>query len=631
MNHDSFLRSPYLESHRSDLVAWNLWSEDTLKKAREVDKPLFITIGYSTCHWCHVMQEESFRNPEISDILNREYVPVVVDREERPDVDSFYMNVSQYINGSGGWPLNVIAMPDGRPFQIFTYLPPVDSGGAGLLSILRAISEIWRNERGRIIEAVDQISPIILPSGKQAEGEIDFNYPLEMIKGMYDRKNGGFGDQPKFPNFPYILFLMSYMESKGLKTYSFMIEKTLKSIRNGGIFDQVGGGVHRYSTDSEWKIPHFEKMLYDQAMALETYTNLYRFTSDPYYLKVADEIASFVQRDMSNGSLYVSGIDADFNGEEGLFYTWEEDEFNSFTEEEREKIKRCYYFEKDSSNRIVLRRRETVPEFENEINNLLLQARKRKGFPRRDDKAILSWNAMYIYSLLSFTISAHGDREKVIDDVRTLDSSYSPGGKMYRTLRNGNPGVVALLEDYAYLSRALLFAFEISGDGDLLAKATSRIEETISLFFDTKDGGFFSAVDSEDKPVIRGKERLDLIYPSGESIMFLVLEKMYILTGDRRYRELSNSIIHSRKGEIVMNPLSSIALLSFLLSSNRLLRVELPSTRRQEFLELFSGTFMDNAVIAPGEGKIAICSDKVCILETDDPHEAVKFIKGYRN
>ncbi|MEM3246727.1 MAG: DUF255 domain-containing protein, partial [Thermoplasmatales archaeon] len=409
MKNEDFERSPYLASHKSDPVAWNIWSEELFKVAKEKDKPIFITIGYSTCHWCHVMQEESFRDRDIANILNTEYIPVVVDREERPDVDSFYMNVSQLMNGNGGWPLNVIAMPDGRPFQVFTYIPPRDSGEMGLLGLLRAISEIWKNERGRIIDAADQVSSILLIRNKGDAGEIDFDSVAETLRGMYDRSNGGFGSAPKFPNFTYLMYLINYMDYKGNKNLSYLVEKTLMAIRNGGIYDQVGYGIHRYSTDSEWKIPHFEKMLYDQAMALETYTSFYRFSGDKKYLKVAGEIEEFVEREMTRDGLLISGLDADFNGEEGLFYTWTQDELLSFGNKEYDMINRCYYFEKLPSGRIVLRRREVVPEFIDNVNEMLRNRRAERGNVRTDDKFILSWNAMYLNSLIHYYISSGKD------------------------------------------------------------------------------------------------------------------------------------------------------------------------------------------------------------------------------
>ncbi|MEM1613408.1 MAG: thioredoxin domain-containing protein [Thermoplasmatales archaeon] len=630
MKNEDFERSPYLASHKSDPVAWNIWSEELFKVAKEKDKPIFITIGYSTCHWCHVMQEESFRDRDIANILNTEYIPVVVDREERPDVDSFYMNVSQLMNGNGGWPLNVIAMPDGRPFQVFTYIPPRDSGEMGLLGLLRAISEIWKNERGRIIDAADQVSSILLIRNKGDAGEIDFDSVAETLRGMYDRSNGGFGSAPKFPNFTYLIYLINYMDYKGNKNLSYLVEKTLMAIRNGGIYDQVGYGIHRYSTDSEWKIPHFEKMLYDQAMALETYTSFYRFSGDRKYLKVAGEIEEFVEREMTRDGLLISGLDADFNGEEGLFYTWTQDELLSFGNKEYDMINRCYYFEKLPSGRIVLRRREVVPEFIDNVNEMLRNRRAERGNVRTDDKFILSWNAMYLNSLIHYYISSGKDLATIKRSVSRLLSSFSSDDVLYRTVRKGIKGVRALLEDYAYLCNLLISMFEFTGEGEFLAAAVKYLDQTRDFFLDEKEGGFFSSYDSGDKPVLRGKDRLDVVYPSGESTLFIVLEKMYILTGDQRYKEMSNSIIHSRSPEAVLNPLSSISFITYLLLSQRLLRIGVPRERIEEFLANYSKRYLFTEVLSPGSQKIEICNSTSCMFETENLSEALEYLKKYR-
>ncbi|MEM0138476.1 MAG: thioredoxin domain-containing protein [Thermoplasmatales archaeon] len=631
MRNEDFERSTYLASHRSDPVAWNIWSEELFKVAKEKDKPIFITIGYSTCHWCHVMQEESFRDREIANILNTEYIPVVVDREERPDVDSFYMNVSQLMNGNGGWPLNVIAMPDGRPFQVFTYIPPRDSGEMGLLGLLRAISEIWKNERGRIIEAVDQVSSILLLKDRGDPGEIDFDAIADTLRGMYDRSNGGFGREPKFPNFTYLMYLMNYMDCRGNKNLSFLVEKTLRAIRNGGIYDQVGYGIHRYSTDSEWKIPHFEKMLYDQAMALETYTSFYRFSGDKKYLKVAGEIEEFVEREMTRDGLLISGLDADFNGEEGLFYMWTQEELLSFGNREYDMINRCYYFEELPSGRIVLRRRETVPEFIDNVNEMLRKRRAERGNLRMDDKFILSWNAMYLNSLIDYYVTAGVELATIKRSVFKLLSAFSSDDTLYRTVRKGIKGVRALLEDYAYLCNLLISIFEFTGEGQFLAAAVKYLDQARAFFLDEREGGFFSSYDSGDRPVLRGRDRLDIVYPSGESTLFIVLEKMYILTGDQRYKDMSNSIVHSRRPEAVLNPLSSISFITYLLLSQRLLRIGIPTERIGEFLSNYSKVYSVTDVLSPGGQKIEICNPTTCMFETESVSEALEYIKKYRS
>ena len=633
---ENFERSPYLEEHKSDPVKWNIWSESLFEMAKKVDKPLFITIGYSTCHWCHVIQKESFRDEEISRIINENYIPVVVDREERPDIDSFYMHVSQIMNGSGGWPLNVIAMPDGRPFQVFTYLPARETGGnGGMEGILKAISDIWKSERGRIIEAADQVSSITLVPEKEVEGEIRFEDSLEILQNMYDRKNGGFGDQPKFPNFPYVLFLMKYMHSKKIKNLSYLVEKTLRNMRNGGIYDQVGYGLHRYSTDSEWKIPHFEKMLYDQAMAIEAYTQYYRFSGDNSFLEVAGEIVEFVNREMKNtDGFYDSGLDADFEGNEGYYYTWTDDELKEeFDEETRKKIEESYYFDRDMENRIVLRRRELFNVSRDkvkslkELNGIILKVRNERGTPKKDDKAILAWNAMLLSSMLSYSISMQMKGiDEIVDTSRRLMKSFSSGSKLYRTVRKGSKGVEALLEDYAYYISLMLDLYEATGEKEFLSEALEKMNKVNEKFLDKMEGGFYSSPEGELKTITRNKDRLDIIYPSGESVLYDVLERLFLITGAEEFREFADSIFHSRRNEMLRNPLSSVYLLSSLVSKGKEMKIEIPDKLRKDLLSEIGRRYIPNVLVVPGFEFIQICDDKSCKFKGNDLKEAIDFI-----
>ncbi len=633
---ENFNRSPYLEDHKTDPVKWNVWGDDLFEKSRKEDKPLFITIGYSTCHWCHVMQRESFRDEEVSKILNEDYIPVVVDREESPDVDSFYMNVSQVMNRSGGWPLNVIAMPDGRPFQVFTYLPARDSdSNGGMVGILNAISQIWKNERGRIIEATDQVSSIILSPDKEMEGEIRFEDSVETLQSMYDRKNGGFGEAPKFPNFPYLLFLMNYMHIKRTKNLSYILEKTLKNMRNGGIYDQVGHGLHRYSTDSEWKLPHFEKMLYDQALAIQTFTQFYRFTGDNGFLEVAGEIFDFADREMRNSDgFYASGLDADFNGNEGEYYTWSEKELEeNFDLQTRKRIEESYYFDRDAENRIVFRRRELFNVSKEkiktlrELNLVILEARNKRGIPKKDDKAILSWNCMLLSAELAFSMSSSKRHFKeIIETSRKVIELFSKGDSLYRTVRNGRKGVDGLLEDYAYYSALMLDLYEYTGDNKFLSEAIEKINSAREKFFDTKDGGFFTSGEGMYKSISRNKDRLDIIYPSGESIMYAVLEKLYMATGVEEYRDLSESILHSRRNEMIRNPLSSVYLLSALFFRGKQKKIETPEIFREQFLSYLGKTFLPEVLLIPGIDNIQVCDDKSCQFTGKEINDALEFI-----
>ena len=634
---DDFLRSPYLEDHESDPVNWNTWSDKVFELSKKEDKPLFITIGYSTCHWCHVMQAESFRDDEVARLLNDNYIPVVVDREERPDIDSFYMEVSQIMNGNGGWPLNVIAMPDGRPFQVFTYLPPRDAqGSGGLVGILSAISEIWKNERGRIVDAADQVTSIVLSPDKTIGGEIRMEDAVETLQNMYDRKNGGFGDQPKFPNFPYMIFLMNYMHSMKNRNLAYIIEKTLKNIRNGGIYDQIGYGLHRYSTDSEWKVPHFEKMLYDQSMAILAYTLFYRFTGNTSFLDVAGEVVEFVNREMKNADgFYVSGIDSDFNGIEGGYYTWTDEEIDGkFGEDDRKQIKESYYFDRDADNRIIFRRRETFNVAVDkigklrELNKKIRKIREERGNPRKDDKAILSWNCMLLSAMIQYSNSSACNLKEEIETVRKVMRDFSEKRVLYRTVRKGRKGVQGLLEDYSYYSMLMVDAFEATGETEFLSEAVEKVAVAREKFLDHKDGGFFSNENNNGRSPIRRKDRLDIIYPSGESVLFLVLEKLYLITGAEEYREMSESILHSRKNDVLRNPLSSVFLLYVLLFRGRMKKIELPGKRKSEYLIELGKNFLPEIVVVPGSDVIQICDENSCKLHGENFEEALKYLQS---
>lgn len=631
-----FERSPYLEDHRNDPVKWNVWGKEIFEISKKEDRPLFITIGYSTCHWCHVMQNESFMNSDISRLLNEKYIPVVVDREERPDVDSFYMETSQIMNGSGGWPLNVLALPDGRPFQVFTYLPQSGSReNPGLLEILTTISEIWQKERGRIMDAADQISSVLLAPDKSMEGEIDIDETARVLQSLYDRVNGGFGTSPKFPNFPYLMFLMNYMRLKNNKNFTYIVQKTLKNIRNGGIYDQVGYGIHRYSTDPEWKVPHFEKMLYDQAMAILAFTQFYRLTGDKEYLGVAREIINFVNSEMmTENGFYASGLDADFNGKEGEYYTWKEEEIKEkLGKEDVETVEQNYYYERDYEGRIVFRRREIVnvsaerAESLMKVNKKLLDIRNKRGEVKKDDKAILSWNSMLLSSMVQFSKSASGEfREDIVKMGDRIMKAFLDQGKVYRTIRKNITGIEGMLEDYAYYSNLMIDLYELTFDRKYLKEAVRILEMVGERFFDSERGGFFATENTQDKPVRRGKERLDIIYPSGESILYSVLEKVYLLTGSETYSQMADSILHSRHNNIVRNPLSSIFLLSCAMFRDKVKRVEIPENLRENALKDLNKRNYPDIVLYEGESEVQVCDDKSCRFHGKELKDAVEYL-----
>ncbi|MCL4450711.1 MAG: hypothetical protein M1386_05305, partial [Candidatus Thermoplasmatota archaeon] len=431
------------------------------------------------------------------------------------------------------------------------------------------------------------------------------------------------------------LFLMKYMHSKKIKNLSYLVEKTLRNMRNGGIYDQVGYGLHRYSTDSEWKIPHFEKMLYDQAMAIEAYTQYYRFSGDNSFLEVAGEIVEFVNREMKNpDGFYDSGLDADFEGNEGYYYTWTDDELKEeFDEETRKKIEESYYFDRDMENRIVLRRRELFNVSRDkvkslkELNGIILKVRNERGTPKKDDKAILAWNAMLLSSMLSYSISMQMKGiDEIVDTSRRLMKSFSSGSKLYRTVRKGSKGVEALLEDYAYYISLMLDLYEATGEKEFLSEALEKMNKVNEKFLDKMEGGFYSSPEGELKTITRNKDRLDIIYPSGESVLYDVLERLFLITGAEEFREFADSIFHSRRNEMLRNPLSSVYLLSSLVSKGKEMKIEIPDKLRKDLLSEIGRRSIPNVLVVPGFEFIQICDDKSCKFKGNDLKEAIDFI-----
>ena len=348
-------KSPYLLQHAFNPVAWYPWSERAFKKAEEEDKPVFLSIGYSTCYWCHVMERESFTDPEVAQLMNDTFINIKVDREERPDIDSVYMSVCQMMTGSGGWPLTIIMTPDKRPFFAATYIPKTSRFGiAGLLDLIPSIKNYWEEDRERLLQMGDNVIESLRsrPStGKESLGEKALDTAYNIQKNRFDDVYAGFGSAPKFPTPHNLLFLLRYWKRKSDNRALNMVEKTLKAMRRGGIYDHLGYGFHRYSTDRKWLVPHFEKMLYDQALLIMAYTETYQITGDNFYKDTAEETAAYVFRDLTSpdGGFY-SAEDAESEGEEGKFYIWTEDEIREVLTENEFNIVKDFYGVEEEGN-----------------------------------------------------------------------------------------------------------------------------------------------------------------------------------------------------------------------------------------------------------------------------------------
>lgn len=634
MNDNNFERSPYLELHSNDAIRWNIWSDEVIKKAKQEDKPLFISIGYYSCHWCHVEQKIAFNDKEIADLVNEKFIPVIVDREERPDIDDFYMRASQIINGSGGWPLNVIAMPDGRPFFVSTFLYPRESENQpGLLEILRSISKIWNEERGRVLETSDEILSLIANKSKSVDGKISFQEINEMIGSIYDRRFGGFGSSPKFPNFNYLQFLMIYDQYSKNHSNRTKVEKTLRAIINGGIYDQVGSGIHRYSTDEKWEIPHFEKMLYDQGMLLDSLVLFTETYNEPLFMNIARDIIDFLIRDMNINGLFLSAIDSDFKGEEGLYYLWDMREISEIlNENEIVYLRNFFDFSVKYNGKIIIRKRDVNPSKEDQekIRDIIMKlrmVRERRGEIRKDDKIILSWNCLTLRAMIHYSYLDPSYISFLEKAIKRIEEKFVNGGDVLRTIRKDEKGVKGQLEDYAYLSDLYLEMYVLTIDESYLNKAIKIVNSIKEKFYDPIKGIFYNTQKEWDINLVRTEIEYDTIFPSGKSLLYYVLNKLYILTGIEEMMGLSLSIENNARDSISRNPIAFISLITFMMASESIYKVEIEERDVTKFKEYRNGiTKKDHFLPKIGDG-LNLCNRNSCLNNFRNIEELVEYIK----
>ncbi|MEK7850568.1 MAG: thioredoxin domain-containing protein, partial [Deltaproteobacteria bacterium] len=518
-------KSPYLLQHAENPVDWYPWGEEAFGKARVDNKPIFLSIGYSTCHWCHVMEKESFEDPDVAQLMNEAFVSIKVDREERPDLDGIYMTAAQMMAGSGGWPLNIILTPDRNPFYAATYIPRQSRFGAiGMLELIPRIREVWLTRRDEVLTSANQIVNALRQTvrGKRGDelGEDVLRAAYSQLRLLFDEEHGGFGNAPKFPSPHNLIFLLSYWRRTGDKTALDMVEKTLDAMRNGGIYDQIGFGFHRYSTDSKWLLPHFEKMLYDQAMLAMAYTEAFQLTGKKEYRETAQEIFAYVLRDMTSpeGAFY-SGEDADSEGKEGKFYLWTEDEIRQILEKvEADLIVKVFNVERQGNfteqgaegktGENILHLKKTVVELASELNiqegDLLgrIEAGRQKLFiargkrirPHRDDKILSDWNGLMIAALAKgarafdkpeYTNAAKGAADFI------LKSMSKPDGRLLHRYRDGEAAIAGYLDDYAFLIWGLLELYEATLDAVCLKTAVDMNNVLLDHFWDGEEGGFY--------------------------------------------------------------------------------------------------------------------------------------------
>ncbi len=572
-------KSPYLLQHAHNPVDWYPWCDEAFERAKNEDKPIFLSIGYSTCHWCHVMEKESFEDEEVAKILNENFISIKVDREERPDIDSTYMTVCQAMTGYGGWPLTIIMTPDKKPFFAGTYIPKHSKyGRIGLIDLLTRITKLWKENREKILSLADEITEELSKALNSFETDEEINIVIfdeafKQLERDFDPEYGGFGYAPKFPTPHNLLFLLRYWKRSGEKKTIEMVEKTLTSMSLGGIYDHIGFGFHRYSTDREWLVPHFEKMLYDQALISIACIETYQVTKNEKYKNLCEEILNYVKRDMTNpeGGFY-SAEDADSEGEEGKFYLWDfeelkqilnQDEFNFVKEKFNIKEDGNYFDEarKIKTGKNILHLRAELNEDEKEkwakIREKLFNQREKRVHPLKDNKILTDWNALMICAFAkAFAVFENFEflelAKKSADFI--LKNMITSDGKLLHRFKDGEAKINGYLDDYAFLTWALLELYEASFDVKYLEKAIEISDKMIELFWDDENGGFFFT-EKENKDVLfRQKEIYDGAIPSGNSVALLVLAKLSRITGNREYEKFISKTISAFSGTIKKYP-----------------------------------------------------------------------------
>lgn len=639
-------KSPYLLQHSHNPVNWFGWNENAFKKADAENKPIFLSIGYSTCHWCHVMEKESFEDEEVAKLMNDVFVSIKVDREERPDIDNLYMLVCQMITGHGGWPLTIIMTPEKKPFYAATYLPKNSFGNRiGMIDLVKRVGGIWKNQKQEVYDSADKITSYI-----NSEHNItltDFTNPqildaafIEFQK-RFDNEFGGFGDRPKFASPHNLLFLLRYFDKTKNDDAKYMVEKTLFEMRKGGIFDHLGFGFHRYSTDRKWFLPHFEKMLYDQAMLIIAYAETFQLTKNEFYKKTAEEIITYLFRDMKspeNG--FYSAEDADSEGEEGKFYIWTKNEIlKSLGEHDGEEFSQIFnvkengnYYEESTGeliNKNILFTNEIADN--NNIDNYrtkLFLVRESRIHPFKDDKILTDWNGL--------TIAALAIAGRIFDNKKIIDVSekavqfifnnlISNNGDLLHRFRDGDSSIKAKIDDYAYLIWGLLELYESTNKSFYLEKSIELTDKILSNFWDIENNSGFFFTENNSELIVRTKEFYDGAVPSGNSVMFNNLLKLFHITGNKKYNEFAELLNKTYKSSVEKVPISFGHFLSGLLfqlnSSKEIILVgEKENPLTKQMLKIINDNFSPN--------KVVICLDK------SDPYydkliQNAEYLKNY--
>ncbi len=641
-------KSPYLLQHAENPVNWYPWGKEAFESARQEEKPIFLSIGYATCHWCHVMAHESFEDEEVAQILNRSFISIKVDREERPDIDHIYMSVCQGLTGQGGWPLSIFMTAEGNPFFAGTYFPKVSRMGMmGFIELLNRIVHLWASDRQRILTSGEGIRQAL----RSGAGWTPRSSPLgpETLRKAYDQLAlafdpawGGFGQAPKFPTPHHLNFLLRFSRRSGESHGAFMVEKTLLAMRQGGMFDQIGLGFHRYSVDEKWLVPHFEKMLYDQALLALAYTEAYQALGKEEYRKTAQEIFTYVLRDMTSpeGGFY-SAEDADSEGKEGLFYVWTPRQLKKHLRESEGDLFCRFYGITDQGNFedgvSILHQAQEPADFARKEGMVLTEltaaleqgrlklfaAREKRVRPLMDDKILTSWNGLMIAALAkgqqAFQIPAYGQAAQRAADF-ILGRLVGPQGRLFRRYRQGDIAHAGFLDDYAFLVWGLIELYETVFEPRYLQAAIHLNQIMIENFWDEDQGGFFFTPKDGEGLITRPKNLYDGATPSGNSVALLNLLRLGRMTGNVNLEKRAERMLLALGSPVAEHPMAYtqfLCALDFVAGPSREIVIagDPKDETTQAMVALIQKTFLPNKVMlllpdgSSAEELLRLCPD----------------------
>jgi uncharacterized protein len=639
--------SPYLLQHAHNPVDWYPWGPEALERSRSEDKPILLSIGYSACHWCHVMEHESFENEDIARLMNENFVCIKVDREERPDLDSIYMNAVQMMTGRGGWPMTMFLTPDLKPFYGGTYYPPEDRlGMPGFPRVLIGIADSYQNKREEVLSSADSITAELkktdrfVASNEMLTTEV-LNSAFSALAANFDKANGGFGGAPKFPPSMTLMFLLRHHKRTNSDEALKMVETTLQKMAGGGMYDHLGGAFARYSVDAHWLVPHFEKMLYDNALLTRIYLYAYQQTKNPLYRRIAEETLEYIIRDMTDrsGGFY-SSEDADSEGEEGKFYVWTKAEVVSILGEADGAVF-CEYFDVTEEGNFehgksILNTPRTIEEFAaaktrsiDEIRKII-NASKRKLFnsreqrvrPGRDDKSLAAWNGLMLTALAEAANILKRDdyREVAIRNAEFITTRLMRDGRLLRTYKSGQAKLNGYLEDYAYVIEGLLAVYEATFELKFFKQARELADTMTSRFLDEQEGGFYFTSSDHEELITRTKDYFDNATPSGNSVAAAVLLKLGLLTQKHEYTQHAVTVLRTMRPAMSRYPSAfgyMLSALDFYLSEPKEIAIvgKLDSHEVRSFVEEIYSRYIPNKIVAASEPNDERAASEIALLE----------------